>query len=512
MRAVIYTRVSQDRKSRQKSVSQQEDEARLACAALGWEVVEVFTDNDRSASRHATKERPGYAELRRHLTTEPVGVLVLWESSRGSRELEDWAGLLNLCRTRGIFIHIVDHDRTYNLDIPRDWKTLAEDGVSNAYASEETRQRVLRDVRATAAKGLPHGKLQYGYARHYGPDGSFIEQYAVPEQAAVLREAARRLLAGESCYAVAVDFNRRGIAAPGVAGVMRRAAKVRASAHDGGAEADALERKAAALTWDGPEIKRLVINPAYIGKRVHQGVIVSDAVWPAILDEEDHYRLVQLLTDPARRTVENPAVTHLLTGLARAQCGGPMRPQKNRTIRSYMCRADFCVSIKVQWLEGFVSDLVIARLSMPDAAEVFAARTDDTKARAAAEAEAKTLQDRLDAFTLEGARGNLTPARLAIIEAELTPQIEAARLRARPRPVSAAVAELTAPGVDVAARWAKMSIVRRRDVVNRVIGELRVAKGRQGARSFDPVRLDNSRWMGDTMTWGERRATLRSAA
>jgi DNA invertase Pin-like site-specific DNA recombinase len=52
-RAVIYTRVSQDRGAGKRSVGEQEAECRTVATGNGWTVVRVFTDNDRSASRYA---------------------------------------------------------------------------------------------------------------------------------------------------------------------------------------------------------------------------------------------------------------------------------------------------------------------------------------------------------------------------------------------------------------------------------------------------------------------------
>jgi DNA invertase Pin-like site-specific DNA recombinase len=57
IRAVIYTRVSQDRGAGKRSVGEQEAECRTVAIDNGWTVVKVFTDNDRSASRYAKKAR-----------------------------------------------------------------------------------------------------------------------------------------------------------------------------------------------------------------------------------------------------------------------------------------------------------------------------------------------------------------------------------------------------------------------------------------------------------------------
>ena len=50
MRAAIYARLSMDREGTSAAVDRQEADCRELCEARGWEVVQVFSDNDVSAS------------------------------------------------------------------------------------------------------------------------------------------------------------------------------------------------------------------------------------------------------------------------------------------------------------------------------------------------------------------------------------------------------------------------------------------------------------------------------
>ncbi|MGU3294355.1 recombinase family protein [Williamsia sp. M5A3_1d] len=61
--AIIYTRASRDN-AKGRSVAEQEAECRAVCEREGWPVAEVICDNDRSASRYARKDRPGFDRLR----------------------------------------------------------------------------------------------------------------------------------------------------------------------------------------------------------------------------------------------------------------------------------------------------------------------------------------------------------------------------------------------------------------------------------------------------------------
>lgn len=126
--------------------------------------------------------------------------------------------------------------RTYDLSRLDDRLSTGLDALLAERESDLTRERILRSVRANAAEGRPHGKRPYGYARKYdATTGELLRQIIREDQAAVIREAARRFLAGESTYAIASNFNIRGISAP-----------------SGG-------------KWVLGQVKRMISNPTYIG-------------------------------------------------------------------------------------------------------------------------------------------------------------------------------------------------------------------------------------------------------
>src|SRR5450830_1306154 len=97
LRAALYGRVSQDNKAG-RSVSEQDAENRTACTANSWTISATYEDNDVSASRFTTKKRADWTKLVADLDAGSFDVLVLWEPSRGSRELMTWAALLDACR------------------------------------------------------------------------------------------------------------------------------------------------------------------------------------------------------------------------------------------------------------------------------------------------------------------------------------------------------------------------------------------------------------------------------
>jgi site-specific DNA recombinase len=454
VRAAIYTRVSLDRTGKARSVDEQEAECREAARREGWTVVRVFTDNDRSASRYARKDRPAFRELSAFVAERGCDVIMTWEASRAARDLSAYVQLRDLARDTGTRLWF--SGRAYDLsDADDEFQVTLQMGLSEREAGI-TRKRVLRSVRANAVAGRPHGKLLYGYTRQYDERGQLVAQVPREDQASVVREASRRVAAGEARNAIAKDFNARGIAAP-----------------RGG-------------SWDLTQIRRLVTNPAYIAKRVHQGKIVGDATWPPILDQETFYTCVDRINDPTKKTTRDGTLKHLLSGIALCGvCKGRMRVQRNRGFLAYICIEGFCVSRKQVWVDDAVTQLVLARLSQPDAHDLIAGDEQVEDARSAS-AKAAEKRARLNEFYDAAARGEITPAALARIEAQLLPEIEAAEDRAREARIVPVLRGLVRP--DIEAVWPSLSIDRQRQAVDALM-TLYVMPARRGARSFDPETL-----------------------
>jgi site-specific DNA recombinase len=452
MRAVIYTRVSQDPTKELRSIEKQEDECRAVCRREGWEVVRVFTDNDRGASRHSRKERPEYLALRPFLAGGGADVLVMWEGSRAQRDIAAYASLRDLCAERGILYNY--SGRTYDLTRTDDRFSTGLDALLAERESDVISDRVKSDVRRNAVAGRPHGKLAYGYAREYSERGTFVRQYVKEEEAAIVRECGRRVLAGDSLYGIAQDLNARGIAAP-----------------QGG-------------RWIPTQIKRLVTNPRYIGQRVYRGAVIGDAVWPAILDESTFLDCKARLEDPRRSTVRDLSLKYLLSGTARCGvCAEKMRVIKNRGYYAYSCFGNFCTAVKVEALEEYVVAVIIARLSQPDFLTALGAAQGE--GGAAPMDEARTLRERLDGFYAASAAGELTPAGLAAVEARLLVQIEQAQEREQAARIPAVLREVTGP--DIAQRWETFSVGVRREVIDSLMS-ITVNRTVRGSR-FKPERV-----------------------
>jgi DNA invertase Pin-like site-specific DNA recombinase len=451
-RALVYDRVSKDRKQR-ASVADQSRANRQACDENGWAIAVVAEDNDLSASRYARKDRPGWGDVRAAVLAGQVDVVVLWESNRGDRKLPEWAAFLDDCRNRGVLIHVVSHRRTYDPAIARDWRSLAEDGVDSAYDSEKLSAGIRRGLAGAALRGQPHSNTPYGYRRVYDDKtGRFATLEPVSEQSPVVAEIIRRIGHHEAIYAIIRDLDTRGVPAP-----------------SGG-------------TWDARTIRYMAKNPLYTGfLRGPDGNPVQ-GTWPAIVTETEWNAAVTVLT--ARAGTRPGKQRHLLTYLAEcAECSGPVAVKKIRGEDQYSCRKG-CFYAPYEWLNEWVSEVICARLARPDARDLFKS---DNKRAADVRAELVKLERRHKEFCVKAARGKLSATALERIEEELLPEIEAARRERDALSLPPALREiLTAP--DVRKAWAGMDIRAQRAIIAAVTGvEVSKAASRAERMSTDRV-------------------------
>lgn len=442
MDAILYTRVSKDVSGR--STSEQESECRDECARNGWNVVQVFTDNDIGASRWSKKDRPAYRNLKQAL--RPGMVLVTWEASRAQRDLKLYVELRDLCAELGV---LWSYSGTiYDLNNGDDRFRTGLDALLSENEVEKTRDRVRRTVRAQAAAGRPHGKLPFGYRLVRDPvTGKPIAREIDEAQAAIVREAVRRVLAGESLYAVAKDFTARGYYSPRP------------------------NRQGELQPWNPSTMRSLIASPTYAGLRLFQGQVIGPATWPAIVSMEDHEKLKTLFADPSRMTrTGDSRAKYLLSGIAKCGvCGTVVRRINNRSkYGTYICSKGFCVARTIEGVDTLVTEAVIHRLSSPDLERLFVA-SDTALDRDLAEAleRARLLRDRLNGFYEAAADGDLTPAALARIESKLLPQIEAAKADTKRHYRSPLIAELA--GLDAREKWEALSLERQREAITSLV-------------------------------------------
>ncbi|MEO3856095.1 recombinase family protein [Acrocarpospora sp. B8E8] len=467
-RAAIYTRVSQDIRGG-RSVAEQEAECRVQVSRESWDLAGVWSDNDRSASKYAKQARKDWELLLDEIRGGNIDVLVVWDPSRATRDRLVWAALAAICEEQGV--KIAASGRVYDLADPDDAFQLDLFFSLGVRESGVTRKRVLRTVRANAATGRPHGRQLFGYRRLYHETTrEFVSQVIDPEQAATIREMAKRVLAGESLYMVADWLNSQD-KPTGTGG-----------------------------QWIPGQVKRTLLNPGYIGMRVHQGKIVGKAVWPAILKKKTHSALVAKLTDPARGYLRDSRAKYLLTGIALCACGTPLRVLPNRGSLSYVCmphlrKKGIAKGVGhpcrlVARVDAFAEDLIIDRLSRPDAVELHARNEADLNTVYRLADEIAEKRRNLETFYEQAAKGDLSAVGLAWVEKPALAEIE--RLEGQMNRVRLApqLGDLinSDPAV-VRAEWRRLDLAQQREVVKHlmVLQLLPVGRGRRNYTDWESV-------------------------
>jgi len=183
---------------------------RALCARLGWQVAEVYADNDVSA--YSGKKRPEWDRLNADIGARLIDAIAcshVDRLTRSPRELED---VIDLHYQHGIQLAT----RTGDIDLatPTGRFIARALGAAARHEAEHKAERQRRQLRQAAQAGKANGG-QRGY--DYTADRSQV----IEEEAAVIREYARRALAGESLKEMANDLNARGKIHPGLVSFSR---------------------------------------------------------------------------------------------------------------------------------------------------------------------------------------------------------------------------------------------------------------------------------------------------
>lgn len=344
-----YLRVSDDKKGTSGSVEEQLDELKADADEQRWTLGDSYADDGISASKYGVKIRGDFARLVADLQSGTFGATILgvWETSRFSRQLEEWLPALKAMEATGVRVWAsVDH-RLYDPRIAVDRKALLTSAIDAEYESARTSSRVLRTVRKGAAKGQPHGAAKWGYRREHDKDtGKIARTVIVDSEAEVIRTLHRRLLAGDSMRQIARDFEGEGIRS----------------------------RTGNVIT---PQVLReWAMSPVYVGLRVHQPkgnqrpAGLYPAQWPAIVDRPTWEATVSLLSNPARKTRPRDELgRHLLSFIARcAVCEGPMSTSQREGQGGwhYRCHQRSCLQINMPLLDRVVTEQLLAFLGQPE--------------------------------------------------------------------------------------------------------------------------------------------------
>lgn len=372
-RCVIYVRISRDKEGAGLGVKRQEADCRDLATRMGWDVIDVFSDNDISA--YSGKPRKQYERMLEFVRSGGAHAIVAWHTDRlhrNPRELEDFLDLLDTRQVRVATVKAGEMD----LDTASGKMIARVLGGIARHESEHKAERIKAKHLELAKNGKPTGGgyRPFGFRRIYDqpdPPRRMLRMELVQDEAEIVRECARRVLAGEALVAVCRDLNKRGIPTP-AAGIWT-GRQIRAVAeNDLGELADSIRARLAADEapaaigrslqeqgvpspnrgqWSTTTLARVLASGRIAGQREHMprsrhetrrvrtGEIMGQGEWPAIISPADSARLRTLLTDPSRRVSPGATGRYLLTGLI--YCDACKQRMVGRTreknVRRYTC-------------------------------------------------------------------------------------------------------------------------------------------------------------------------------
>ncbi len=328
----VYCRLS---KFGGRGIGRQEEDCRRIVAARGWVVGEVFQETA-SASPDSKKARKEWLRLLEAIQHHEFDAVVVWLEDRSNRSVVEAAEFVQICREAGVRVIIAGNETEYDFSDPEDVARFYGESARAQAELARIQKRILRSMRQLAEEGKDKGG-------GYRPFGYKADRVTVDEsEAALLREAARRLLAGDSLRGICVDWNKKGV------------------------------RTTTGREWENRVLRRALISPRVAGYREHNGAGLVPAVWPAILDQKTWEGVKAILEDPARVSNNRGApARYLLTGLLHCgKCGGDMevyrRMERGHEYVSYLCANRFghgrCLSRNVRDVDHEVTERLVYRL------------------------------------------------------------------------------------------------------------------------------------------------------
>lgn len=463
-RVALYARLSEDRDGTSTATERQLADSRALAESRGWDVVATYIDNDLSAFDRKVV-RPAYEDILGGLRAGAFEAVVVWKMDRlirQSRELEPFLDLLEA--TGSTVVSVNDHIDTEHVS----GRMALRFTVGMAQAeSENTSLRSKRKALELAQRGrAPSGVRRFGTEPVRDASGAPVRPYTlrlVESEAAEIRAAAAKLLAGASLHSIELDWDQRGVRTP------------------------------SGNAWHATGIRKMLSWPRIAGLRSYYGEIVAtETDIPAILDRATWDRLVAVLT-PRRGPVARPGRTYLLTGLLRCgKCDGRLTGRTTTTAkRVYACvKPDGCggLTMLADTLEAWIAAKVLETLDGPRLSELLAEKaagstieTDVADLHADEAAMAELAEDHYVARVIS--RAEFFAARAAL-EARIAETRKRIDLASRGHVLAGLV------GYKLPAVWERWDIGRRRALVEAVVERITIAPvGKKGPRVFNPGRV-----------------------
>ncbi|MFE7927825.1 recombinase family protein [Streptomyces sp. NPDC057456] len=380
-RAVIYCRISQDRTGAGLGVDRQRIDCEALAERMGWDVLEVYVDNDVSA--FSGKLRKDYRRMLADLDEGKATIVIVWHTDRLTRSIVELEEYIELSDRRGIATHTVQAG-TIDLATPSGRMTARILGAVARQESEHKGHRVARarQQKAMAGEwaggirpfgwGVPTGERKKRVDRKTGEELEVDEldmMKSVPEEAEALRHWTDEILAGGSIRSLVQWCADKGV----------------------------LTTRGNPVTHT--DMRDMLLRPRNAGIAVYRGEEVGRGKWDAIVDEAKYRAVVAILRDPSRTTT--PGATPKWLGSILYRCGRGdctrfvyVTQSGGRSYPSYRCQDGHGGGRRAETTDQYVEDTIVDRLSRDDAEDLLEPAPDGVDV-AGLQAEAEQIRQRM---------------------------------------------------------------------------------------------------------------------
>ena len=455
-RVGIYARISSDREGDGLAISRQLADCERLAEERGWRVVERYVDQDVSAYR--SRIRPAYRRLLDDLRTGSIDGVVVYHLDRLHRQPRELEEFFDVCKAVGVDDLATVTGRIDLADPDGQFQARILGAVAKKESDDKSRRiRRKHEELAAAGKDSGGGTRPYGYAS----DRRTIR----PGEAAVIREAATRFLAGESIRSICTALNERG------------------------------EPTATGGEWTSQTLRRMLASGRISGQRERHGVIVGQAEWPGIITPAETERIRALLSDPSRRT-NKTARRYLLARLLRCGlCGSTLvsRPRADGT-RRYVCATGpgfgGCgrITITAEHVEQVLTEAVLFRLDSPELATSLQGRSEEPAA-AEWQAEADRAQAQLDELAAAYAEQLIGLQEWLTARGSIEKRLQSARKQLAMLNRITALDGYLGNASELRNEWPTMPLSRQAAIIAATLDHAVIASATPGRNTLDPSRV-----------------------
>jgi len=456
--AALYARISSDPEGDRLGVNRQVADCETLARRLGWTIGDRYIDDDRSA--YSGKLRPEYERMLDDLAAGAADAVLAYNLDRLHRQPRELEAFLDLCdRAKVTDLATVEGDINLASGDGRFHARIL--GAMARKSSDDLSRRIKRKQLELAQAGMPGG----GGTRPYGyrPDRLTVE----PTEAAVIREAAARVIAGASPRAVAVELNDRGI------------------------------RTVTGRPWTVQVLRRMLVSGRLSGQRELHGEIIAAGRWEPILTPAETARLRIVLEDPARLTRRTVRRYLLSGGLLRCgRCGAVLvaRPRADH-VRRYVCAKGpglpGCggLAVTAEPIEAFLTEAVIVRLDSPMLAATLAGKVRDDATLA--ETQTFLAEDQAQLAELAEVYGHRTISLAEYLAARkpIQARIDVARRQLARATQTGALDRYVGSAAVLRDGWPDLPISRQHAIIAAVLDHAVVSPAVPGRAAFDPARV-----------------------